>query len=90
MKTKQPEGTPCYQIRIEGHLDDLRASDFCDMQVSLLPNGQTLLCGEIEDQSALFGLLIRIRDLGIQLLSLNRLCRDEDDCNQTTERNETK
>ena len=60
-----------YEIRIGGHLDQARTSEFAGMRVTQLPNGESLLCGPIEDQSALFGILIRIRDLGIPLLSLN-------------------
>lgn len=59
------------EIRIAGHLDQARASQFAGMCVTQLPNGESLLCGPIEDQAALFGILIRLRDQGIPLLSLN-------------------
>jgi len=59
------------EIRIAGHLDQARASQFTGMCVTQLPNGESLLCGPIQDQAALFGILIRLRDLGIPLLSLN-------------------
>jgi hypothetical protein len=59
------------EIRIAGHLDQARASQFAGMRVTQLPNGESLLCGPIEDQAALFGILLRLRDLGIPLLSLN-------------------
>jgi len=60
------------EIRVEGHLDDPRTSQFGDMQVSRLPNGQTLIAGQVRDQAALFGILIRIRDMGIPLCSVRR------------------
>ena len=59
------------KIRIGGHLDQARTSEFAGMRVTQLSNGESLLYGPIEDQAALFGILIRIRDLGIPLLSLN-------------------
>jgi hypothetical protein len=65
--------TRIYQIRIDGHLSDPRASCFEGLQIKQLPNGETLISGRIEDQAALFGMLIRIRDMGIPLLSVNYL-----------------
>lgn len=59
-----------YQIRIAGHLSQARINDFEGMQLTLLPNGETLISGRLKDQAELFGILIRIRDLGIPLLSL--------------------
>lgn len=61
-----------YEIRIEGHLSDFRARAFGGMRVELQANGETLISGPLPDQAALFGLLIRIRDLGMPLISLNR------------------
>ena len=60
-----------FEIRIRGHLSELRSDSFEDMQTTKLTNGETLISGEIEDQAQLFGLLIRIRDLGIPLLEIN-------------------
>lgn len=68
-----PNQARLYQIRIEGHLTDPRASYFAGLQVAQLPNGESLISGQIEDQAALFGVLIRIRDMGIPLLSVNYL-----------------
>lgn len=61
-----------YQIRIEGHMDEIRASGLAGLTLSLLPDGQTLISGKIKDQAELFGILIRIRDMGIPLISVNR------------------
>lgn len=62
-----------YQIRIEGHLGD-QWTDWCPgLAITLEENGDTLLTGPIVDQAALFGLLKKVRDLGIPLVSINRL-----------------
>jgi hypothetical protein len=62
-----------YQIRIEGHLDDQWADWFSGLSVCLEENGDTLLTGPVTDQAALFGLLKKVRDLGLPLISLNRI-----------------
>ena len=59
-----------YQIRIEGHLDDQWTDWFGGMTVTLEENGDTLLTGPVADQAALFGLLKKIRDLGLPLVSI--------------------
>jgi hypothetical protein len=59
-----------YEIRIEGHLNETRAGDFGNLSMKLLPNGQTLISGPVPDQAALFGILIRIRDMGTPLVSV--------------------
>lgn len=69
--TALPE-TAVYEIRIQGYLDSQRASRFEDMTLTHLPQGITLLTGPVVDQAALFGLLHRIRDLGMPLLSVQR------------------
>jgi hypothetical protein len=61
-----------YVIRIGAHLSEARAGLFGNMEMTLLSDGHTLISGPIIDQSALFGILIRIRDLGIPLISVNR------------------
>ena len=62
-----------YRIRIKGHLDP-RWSDWLDgLAITHEPNGETLLVGTVVDQPALFGLLLKIRDLNLTLLSLDRL-----------------
>lgn len=60
-----------YQIRIEGHLDERWLRWFEGLNVSPLPEGETLISGEM-DQSALHGVLSRIRDLGLELISVQR------------------
>jgi hypothetical protein len=61
------------EIRIAGHLSDQRSKSFEGLQITHLPDGETLISGEIKDQSQLFGILIRFRDLGIPLLSFKFL-----------------
>jgi hypothetical protein len=61
-----------YEIRIEGHLDDRWAARFGGMTLTREGNGDTLLTGPVVDQSALHGLLRKVRDLGLPLISVTR------------------
>lgn len=61
-----------YEIRVKGHLDARRMRWLEGLEVTLDPNGETILRGPIIDQAALHGLLNRIRDLGLQLLLVKR------------------
>ncbi len=63
--------TEIYQIRLKGHLDPHHEEWLAGFTMTLRPNGETILIGNVADQAALYGLLIRIRDLGIPLLSVN-------------------
>ena len=60
----------CYEIRLKGHLDDRWAEWFEGLTINLEEDGTTLLTGPVVDQAALHGLLKRVRDLGIPLLSV--------------------
>jgi hypothetical protein len=62
-----------YQIRIESYLGSQWADWFDDLTIALDENGDTLLTGPIVDQSALHGLLKKIRDLGMTLISVNQV-----------------
>jgi hypothetical protein len=62
-----------YEIRIKGHLADRWADWFGDLTITLEEDGDTLLTGPVVDQAALFGLLRKVRDLGMPLLSVNRI-----------------
>ena len=62
-----------YEIRVKGHLDDRWADWFGGLTITLKDNGDTLLTGPIVDQAALFGLLKKVRDTGMALLSVNRI-----------------
>ncbi len=60
-----------YQIRVKGHLDDALASWFEGLTISNQEDGDALLTGHIQDQSALHGILNRISNLGLILISVN-------------------
>jgi len=62
-----------YQIRLEGHLGGQWTDWFGGLVITLEENGDTLLTGPVVDQAALHGLLRKVRDLGMPLLSINRL-----------------
>src|ERR1051325_9216074 len=62
-----------YQIRIEGQLGRQWTDWFGGMTVRLADNGDTLLTGPVIDQAALHGLLKKVRDLGMTLLSVNHI-----------------
>ena len=62
-----------YQIRIEGHLGPRWTDWFGDVTITLEDNGETLLTCPVVDQAALHGLLRKIRDLGMPLISANRV-----------------
>jgi hypothetical protein len=64
--------SPVYEIQFRGQLDERRARWFEGMTMTHLPNGDTLLTGPLPDQPALHGILGRIRDLGLELLSVRR------------------
>ncbi len=60
-----------YQIRIRGHLRPEWTDWFGGLAVTLEDDGVTLLTGPVVDQAALYGLLKKVRDLGLPLLSVN-------------------
>jgi hypothetical protein len=66
----QPSG---YEIRIKGHLDQKWTAWFEGLTLTLEEDGKTLLTGPVVDQAALHGLLKKVRDLGMPLLSVVRV-----------------
>jgi hypothetical protein len=62
-----------YQIRIKGHLDSQWTDWFEGLTITQEENGETLLTGPVVDDAALHGLLKKVRDLGMPLLSVNRV-----------------
>jgi hypothetical protein len=62
-----------YQIRIEGHLGQQWIDWFDGLTITLGEDGDTLLTGPVTDQAALYSLLKKVRDLGMPLLSVNRV-----------------
>jgi hypothetical protein len=67
-----------YEIRIKGKLDARWSSRFANMQIIPQPNGECLLTGPIADQAALYGAISRLRDLGLVLISVHRVSREEE------------
>ena len=60
-----------YQLRLRGHLDRRWVEWFDGLTITLEEGGDTLLTGPVIDQAALYGLLKKIRDLGMPLVSVN-------------------
>jgi hypothetical protein len=74
-----PSQPMVYQIRIKGHLESQWTDWFEGLAITLEENGDTLLTGPVIDQAALHGLLKKVRDLGLPLLSVNRVELDQAD-----------
>jgi hypothetical protein len=68
-----------FQIKIKGHLSRQRMDWFAGMTITLEEDGNTLLTGSVIDQAALHGVLKKIRDLGMPLLSVNFVGPDPQD-----------
>ncbi len=64
-----------YEIRIASHLSVTWKARFEGLCIQLDPGGETVLSGRL-DQSALHGVLTRIRDLGLELVAVNRVGRN--------------
>lgn len=64
-----PEGAG-YEIRLEGHLDDRWSGWFDGMPISRENDGTTMIRAQVVDQAALHGLLQRVRDIGLPLISV--------------------
>jgi hypothetical protein len=61
----------CYEIRLKGHLDARWADKFEHMSFTHESDGTTILSGPVVDQAALYGLLRKVRDLGLPLIAVN-------------------
>jgi hypothetical protein len=68
-----PNQPMIYQIRIKGHLGPQWVDWFEGLAITLEDNGDTLLTGPVTDQAALHGLLRKVRDLGMPLISAVRV-----------------
>jgi len=73
-KTESDEPT-VYQIRLKGHLGDDWTDWFGGLTITAA-HGETLLTGPVADQAALHGLLRKVRDVGLPLISVMRLDAD--------------
>ena len=60
-----------YEITVMGHIEGSWSEWFNNMDIDNLPTGEAVLSGTVVDQAALHGLLIKIRDLGLPLLSVH-------------------
>jgi hypothetical protein len=69
----EPDQPMVYQIRIKGHLGSQWTDWFGGLTMTQEDNGDTLLAGPVVDQAALHGLLRRVRDLGMPLISVIRV-----------------
>jgi hypothetical protein len=61
---------PQYELRVDGHIDDRWIAWFDDLTLTRESDGTTTLRGSVLDQAALHGLLAKVRDLGVTLLSV--------------------
>jgi hypothetical protein len=66
-----------YDIRLKGHLDDYWSAWFDNLAISNAANGEAVLHGPLADQAALHGVLMKIRDLGLPLLSVTTVASAE-------------
>jgi hypothetical protein len=73
------DGPSSYQIRLRGHLSAQWAMYFEGFTLTNSENGEVLLTGVITDQAALPGVLAKIRDLGVPLLSVNPMAMEKCD-----------
>jgi len=76
MSNRQNDKVRIYQIRIEGQLGQQWIDWFDGLSITPGEDGTTLLTGPVIDQSALHGLLKKVRDLGAPLVSVNRMETD--------------
>jgi hypothetical protein len=74
-----PGRAEIYQIRIKGHLGYQWAEWFGGLAISMEDTGETLLTGSVVDQAALYGVLKKVRDLGMPLIAVNRIKPDQAD-----------
>ena len=65
-----------YELRVQGVLDDRWSVWFEGLRIASDQHGQTTIAGPVTDQAALHGLLAKVRDLGLELLSVRRLDPD--------------
>src|SRR6266496_862233 len=83
--TTDPRQPMVYQIRIQGHLGSEWTDWFEGLSITLEDNGETLLTGSVVDQAALYGLLRKVRDLGLPLLAVNRAYPGQADAADVTQ-----
>jgi hypothetical protein len=72
----RPDGPPRYEIRLKGHLDSRWTAWFDGLSLTNENDGTTAIRGPVVDQAALHGLLQRLRDVGLPLISVTQLDPD--------------
>jgi hypothetical protein len=75
-----PHRTGRYEIRLQGHLDSRWATWFDGMTLTTTADGTTVIEGPVADQAALHGLLHRLRDIGLPLLSVTQVHTGQATC----------
>jgi hypothetical protein len=70
---RRPRAPASYEVRVEGHLDEHWSTWFDEMTLIREDDGTTTLRGLVTDQAALHGLLAKVRDLGITLISVEAI-----------------
>lgn len=76
------DGPTMYEIRVKGHLDDQWAEWFDGLNLTHDSDGTTILAGPVVDQAALHGVLRKVRNLALPLVSVIRVDRDQPDDSQ--------
>jgi len=79
----QNSNAKVYEIRLKGHLDARWVKWFDGLAITLDENGNTLLSGPVADQAALHGILKKVRDVGLPLLSVNSVEPDTKEDGET-------
>ena len=69
------------ELRVRGQLGERRARQFEGFEMTWTEAGDSILTGEVSDQSALYGLIRRVQSLGMQLISINEIDRGENESN---------
>jgi hypothetical protein len=67
-----------YQIRVKGHLDARWSDWFAPLTITNVEHGEAVLGGHLVDQAALYGVLIKVRDLGLPLLAVQHVVVNRD------------
>jgi hypothetical protein len=75
----EPRPPIVYQIRVKGHLGCQWTEWFGGLTITMVDSGETLLTGPVVDQAAMYGLLKKVRDLGMPLISVNRIELSQED-----------
>jgi hypothetical protein len=71
--------TAVYHIGVQGHLDVDWSEEFAGLSIIHQSDGTSLLCGVLADQSVLHAVLLKVHDLGLPLLALSRIEREDPD-----------